>query len=212
MAGDTEFFHYADSYATVPVDGHKENWQVRSKGFRGWLLNQFYRATGKAPSAQAVADALGILEARGRFDGEELKTFIRVAQSEGSIYIDLCDKDWRAVEITSGGWRVIDNSPVKFIRSKGMLSLPVPIAGGSIDELKPFLNIEAKEWPLVVGFLVASLKSTGPYPILVLQGEQGNAKSTFARILRSLVDPSTAPLRTIPREERDLLISAKNGW
>ena len=52
----------------------------------------------------------------------------------------------------------------------------------------------------------------GPYPVLHLTGEQGSAKSTLARMVRSLIDPSSAPLRTAPREERDLMISAQAGW
>jgi len=213
LAEGVEFFHDAedDSYATVPVDGHRENWRVRSRGFKSWLLHKFYKATKKGPSCQAVADAIGVLEAKARFGGEEGKTSVRIAESNGSIFVDLCNKNWQAVEITSSGWHVVD-PPIKFIRSKGMLPIPVPVVGGSVDELRPLVNVEDSEWPLVVGFLVAALKETGPYPILILQGEQGSAKSTFARLLRSLVDPSTAPLRTIPREERDLLISAKNGW
>ena len=39
-----------------------------------------------------------------------------------------------------------------------------------------------------------------------------SAKSTTVRILWALVDPSTAPLRTTPRQERDLYISANSGW
>ena len=33
-----------------------------------------------------------------------------------------------------------------------------------------------------------------------------------ARILRGLVDPNDAPLRAEPRDERNLVIAAKNGW
>ena len=47
--------------------------------------------------------------------------------------------------------------------------------------------------------------------MLVLSGEQGSAKSTFSGILRALVDPNTAPLRALPREDRDLFIAATNG-
>jgi hypothetical protein len=36
-------------------------------------------------------------------------------------------------------------------------------------------------------------------------------KSTFARLLRSLVDPHEAPLRSLPGEDRDLFVSAANG-
>jgi hypothetical protein len=65
---------------------------------------------------------------------------------------------------------------------------------------------------LLLSWLAAALRPTGPYPVLILQGEQGSAKSTAQRILRALADPSTVPLRTTPREERDLLIAATNGW
>jgi hypothetical protein len=47
--------------------------------------------------------------------------------------------------------------------------------------------------------------------VLVLAGEQGTAKSTFSRLLRALVDPNTAPLRALPRDDRDLFITATNG-
>lgn len=64
----------------------------------------------------------------------------------------------------------------------------------------------------MAAWLLAAMRPKGPYPVLLLQGEQGSAKSTTARVLRSLVDPSTSPLRTMPREERDLAIAAGNSW
>jgi hypothetical protein len=64
---------------------------------------------------------------------------------------------------------------------------------------------------LVVAWALACLRNRGPYPVMVLSGEQGSAKSTFAAILRALLDPNTAPLRALPREDRDLFIAANNG-
>jgi hypothetical protein len=93
-----------------------------------------------------------------------------------------------------------------------MAPLPIPISG-SVSELRRFVNANADQnWILMVAWLVAALNPSGPYPILVLQGEQGTGKSTIARILRFLVDPSTPSLRAIPREERDLMIAASNSW
>jgi hypothetical protein len=46
----------------------------------------------------------------------------------------------------------------------------------------------------------------------VLAGEQGSAKSTLSAILRALIDPNTAPLRALPREDRDMFIAANNGY
>src|SRR5262249_9209644 len=45
-----------------------------------------------------------------------------------------------------------------------------------------------------------------------LQGEQGSAKSTLARLLRRFIDPNKAPLRRPPRSDHDLVVAANNGW
>jgi hypothetical protein len=65
---------------------------------------------------------------------------------------------------------------------------------------------------LIVAWLVVALHPDGPYPILVLHGEQGSAKSTLTRSLRRLVDPAIPLLRTVPRDEWDLIITARNSW
>ena len=58
-----------------------------------------------------------------------------------------------------------------------------------------------------VAFITYGL--VGPaYPVLLLQGEQGSAKSSAERLVRALVDPSAAPLRTTPRSEHDLYQSS----
>ena len=84
--------------------------------------------------------------------------------------------------------------------------------GGSVETLRSFLNVQADaDFVLVVAWALACLRDRGPYPVLALSGEQGSAKSTFSAILRALLDPNTAPLRALPREDRDLFIAANNG-
>jgi hypothetical protein len=65
---------------------------------------------------------------------------------------------------------------------------------------------------MTVAWLLSVLRPTGPYPILVIGGEQGSAKSTTSEALRFLVDPHTTPLRGSPHNERDLAIAAENSW
>src|SRR5499427_1527114 len=128
------------------------------------------------------------------------------------LYLDLGDQSWRAVEIDATGWRIIDSPPVRFRRAAGMQPLPMPMSGGSVEKLRSFLNVKTDaDFVLAVAWLLAALRDLGPYPVLVLSGEQGSAKSTFSTILRALVDPNTAPLRALPREDRDLFIAANNG-
>jgi hypothetical protein len=125
----------------------------------------------------------------------------------------LGNKEWEAVKVTSAGWEVVADAPVCFRRPRSMLSLPYPERGGNINELRPFVNVATvQDFRLMVAYQLAAMRPRGPYPIMVLTGEQGSAKSTAARVNRSLVDPNTSPLRSAPREERDLMISAINSW
>jgi hypothetical protein len=93
-----------------------------------------------------------------------------------------------------------------------MQALLLPTVSSNLDVLWDYLNITESDRALVVAWLVAAMRPRGPYPILVLQGEQGTAKSTAAKVMRSLIDPSAAPLRSVPRDERDLMITARNSW
>ena len=69
------------------------------------------------------------------FDGTVREVYLRVAHHNGRYYLDLADDRWRAVEIASGGWRVIDRPPVYFRRTRGTLPLPEPVPDGSLDLL-----------------------------------------------------------------------------
>ncbi len=214
LASSCEFFHNPDgtAYVTYLVEDHNETCQVRSKGFKLWLGHKFFSQFNKPPGNQALSDALGILEGRARFEGKTIPVYTRIGEANGNIYLDLCNNKWEVVEITGTSWKVISQSPVKFVRARGMNPIPHPVSGGKVDELFQFINIREDQKKLVVGYLIAALKSKGPFPILVIQGEHGSAKSTFSRIIRSVVDPSISTLRSTPKECRDLMISAKNSW
>lgn len=213
LTAGIELFHTPDrtAYASIPIGGHIETWPLRK--IRFWLSRLFFDANKKPPGNQALQDALNVLEAKALFEGPCYPVNTRIADPNGNIYIDLANDAWQAVEVSSSGWRVVDRPPVKFRRTKGMLPLPVPQRGGTLDLLRDFVNVaDDSQWVLLVSWLLSAFRPRGPYPVLLLQGEQGCAKSTTARVLKSLVDPNISHLRTSPRDERDLLIAATNGW
>jgi hypothetical protein len=210
-------FHTRDkvAYADIEIFGWRETWPVRSRGFKHWLVRIYYEMTGSAPNSEALQTALALAEARAFFDGPERQVFIRIGGADDKVYIDLANEHWQAIEIDSTGWRVLDSKqvPVRFRRAPGLLPLPAPLPGGSVADLRSFLNVKSDDdFELALAWLLAAMRDRGPYPVLALMGEQGSAKSTFATILRSLVDPNTAALRSFPREDRDLFIAASNGW
>src|SRR6516162_4972095 len=214
LAQTAALFHTPDGsgFADLDINGHRETWPIRAKGFRRWLARSFFEATSGAPSSEALQSALNVIEAKAHFDAPQRTVHVRVGGLDGRLYLDLGDETWRAVEIDVTGWRVIDNPPVRFRRAAGMQPLPMPLRGGSIEVLRLFLNVKTDdEFVLVVAWVLACLRNRGPYPVIALSGEQGSAKSTFSAILRALLDPNTAPLRALPREDRDLFIAASNG-
>ncbi len=213
----------ARGYATVEIDGHRQTHAIKSRTFKLFARRCYYRGapdpeTGEeaetkgAPSGTSVTDACAQLEAEALFDGEELDVHLRVAEQDKTIYIDLGDDDWRCIAITRAGWTVLDQHPVRFRRSGSMTALAEPVRGGTVDLLRPFVNVKDEAvWKLVVGFLVAALRPGASCPLLVLHGEQGSAKSTAARIVRSLVDPNASPLRSSPSNNDDLMVGASAG-
>lgn len=215
MYEGAEFFHTADQklYASFPMEDHRQTWPLKSQGFRSFLVKRFYTEENKPPSAQALQDALAMCEAKAQFDGPTAAVGTRLMKQEGALYLDLCDEKWRAAEVTATGWRVSADHPARFRRARGMSALPHPLQGGTLDELRQFLNAgEEENWILLVSWLLGAFMPNGPYPLLILQGDHGSAKSTTSRVLRMLIDPSSSPLRSLPKEERDLMIAATNSW
>jgi hypothetical protein len=215
VASEAQLFHSpeGEGFARTQINDHFENWPLRSKAFRRFLSRKFFEEFKSVPNSQAMQDALAVIEGRAQFDAPEERLHTRIARLNETIYIDLANERWGVVEVTRGGWRAIDDSPVFFRRSVGMLPLPSPIPRESINSLRSFVNVGSDEdWVLLNAWLIGAFSPEGPYPVLVLHGDQGSAKSTTARVLRSLVDPNTAALRSEPRDCLDLMIAARNGW
>ncbi len=137
LLADAELWHDPEriAFATVPVDGHRENHELGSTFFKDWLALSAYEATGNVPASEAIEAALRVARARA-LRGPCYRTWRRLADHDGRIFLDLGCARWRAVEIAVTGWRVVDTAPVKFLRSRGMEALPEPEDGETIKLLR----------------------------------------------------------------------------
>jgi len=187
---------------------------LRAKGaFRAQIARIYadeYR--GRVPTASALTDALTVLEGRAAEKDPE-PVYLRLAWHEGHVVLDLGTADGRCALAGPGGWSREPRSPVLFRRTKLTSPIPDPVRDGDgLDRLRNLINAEEKEFRLIVGWLVAALIPDIPHPIMALRGEQGSAKSSTARMLADLIDPSPAPLRSAPRDLKQWAVSASASW
>jgi hypothetical protein len=215
FSGELEFFLNEDEpWVTIETNGVFKNFPVREPALTSWIIAESIKELGKTVSrgtAEKVQDSL-LAFAQWINRTERKQVFTRLGYTENAIYLDVGDLEWKAIEIDSQGWRIVKKPPVKFRRAYGMKPLPLPIPGGRIEGLRTLINASQEEvWILALSWLVGALHPTGPYPILILQGEQGTAKTTFSRIIRDLIDPNKSSIRTVPRLEQDIILAASNS-
>jgi hypothetical protein len=165
-----------------------------------------------SPSTTAVIQALDLIRAKAQFKGETHKVYTRIAHHGGKVYLDLANEAHECVEIDAEDWRILSEPPVYFRRTAGMLPLPTPVRGGELDTLFGFINLpDANAHALLRGWVLSLLMPYGTRPVLNLTGEAGAAKTYSTKLLRGLIDPSTAPVRKTPKDDRDLAIAAQNA-
>lgn len=204
-------------HLTVPVGNHIEHYTLRTDPDTPagqWLARVFYKKYGRAISSSTKKDVLENLAADAGCADRIYPTAHRVAQHEGQVYLDLCNSSWQVVVTQAGKWTVREASQVsvRFTRTPHMQALPLPTRGRKIEDIRPFFNCSDEDFRLIITWTLAALFAGREYPILVLGGEPGSAKSTATTYTRSIIDPNVAPLRKCPKEERDLFIAAGNAF
>lgn len=215
---DVELWHDSErnAWASVPEKGgYFENWPVLGRDFRLWATATLFDILNAPPPKSLVYDVIEEFEVWAVCRCPEYSKHIRIAPAkDGGLLIDLADKARHVCEIQGDAVSLQHSNGIKFIRTKGMDSLPFPADGaGGLNwlNLNRFTNLNRKHELLFYTWLTNCLRPSGPYPALVLSGVQGSGKSTLTKIVRALIDPSIVALTSLPGETRDLAIAAQNS-
>ncbi|GMU66512.1 MAG: hypothetical protein AMXMBFR36_27860 [Acidobacteriota bacterium] len=195
-------------YAVVNTGRHWET--LDADGLRGYFASAS-AARGDLPGDSAIREAVFAALSR---EARPEHVYLRVGSTDAGrrLVLDLADEARRVVEIDSEGWRVRDRSPVLFRRPGSLRPLPDPVDGGNLDELSDLFGLEGEAKILALSWLLGTLAPAGPFPMLVFLGPQGSGKTTAARALKRLIDDTAAPLRALPRDERELAVSAQHSY
>ncbi len=150
------------------------------------------------------------------FGRHDAPVFIRAgadgATSGSTYFLDLADGTGRAVKIRARGWTVVSRPGLSFRRPAGLMPLPAPSRKGSIDSLRPFVNLTDRDFRRAIVWLASALLPCEPHPILMICGDEGTAKSTLAEVLKMLIDPHVRPLLSAPENATELISASQDRW
>ena len=214
LAKNDELFHDSTgrAFVTTVLHGVKETLTVSDSRFKAKLRLAYTSQTGRIASGDHITTAGAQLEAVALLDRPEYPVSIRVAEHAGRLYIDLADRDRRIVEVSRDGWRLIEQAPVRFVRPFGTLPLPVPVQGGSIDDLRRFVNVDDADLPLLLAFVAGCFHPSGPYPLLQIIGEQGSAKSWLMRFIHDFCGPANSSRQRITERRAGFACVGATAW
>lgn len=214
LTNDLELFREPGNsncgYVSIVNDGRRDTFRIRSNECRSVLQNRFWIKYNRAALAANIDTTIASLDARAIHSDLIHRVSIRVASDNNCIFVDLGDQERSIIKIDHAGWKAVHDSPVYFMRPKNMQALPKPQNGASIDAFREFINIDNdNEWLLVMAWVLFTFHPEGPYPVLILNGGQGSAKSTATKLMVRLTDPNLSDVRSAPHSEQDLVISAR---
>jgi putative DNA primase/helicase len=196
--------HCAVGWYSFPLD-------QKSDEVVAYLRRQYSVSVSGWISRDETRTAIEILQTKAR-SGPVRDLFVRVGYLKHDIVLDLGNDSGQVVVVRPNGWTV-GATPVKFRRPQGLGPLPVPsIERGSLrQELAPVVGyLPPADQVLLMAWLLGTLNSRIPQPLLELTGLQGSAKTSLTNALRSCVDPSLVLTRQLPSNIRDTFIAAYN--
>ncbi len=212
LLGELSVFHSpsGDAYCSMVHDGARQTLALPSSAFRAVVRSRAFAVDRDLPARHVLDGVVDVLSAHAR--ALEMPVYVRVGGHAGSVYVDLGDQTWRAIEIDADGYRIVESPPIYFKRPDGIRALPEPQSGGSLYDLLPLVTVDPDDFDLLIVFLLGTFMPDGPFPVLNLSGDAGSGKTSLSRMVRELVDPNGAALRSEPREPRDIQIAASNSW
>ncbi|MDR1118935.1 MAG: hypothetical protein LBL01_06530 [Bifidobacteriaceae bacterium] len=194
------------AHVALPLRGAANGTSLAAK-----LTSLWWDKYGQAAPSQAITDALKTLESKAEPASRELD--LRCAELGGESWIDLADKSNPVVRVSQRGWRIVTSGvPVRFVRTVLTAPMTPPSEHGDLDPLWATVNVAVPYRPVVLAWMVQALMfPEQPQPILLLGGEPGSGKTTVARRICDLIDPSPAGPRGAPSRQEEWLTIAQGA-
>lgn len=207
MSEEGDFF-------AVPKEGPKIALRLGNREFSRRIMRAFAHHHGdkRGLDPKVVSQITAMLEADAEDEARESVHF-RYAEVDGVTYVDIGDHSGKAIEVSSSGWQIVTRTPVNFRR--GPLTLPLPLPAdteGDIFKLFDLVRIEKQKEPILIAWLVCAFFPNLPSPIASFDGEKGTGKSRSLFYSGKVIDPNSAPLRSMPRDGEKWVEAMLGGY
>ena len=212
-----QFFknQYDTPYGVVRFADHDEVIALENTKFKRFLSKLFYDNNDhKVINTDILSNVNNILQAKAYYGSPIIHQSLRVAWSneKDAIYYDLTDEKWRSIMITRDQWKILDKSPILFVRYNQVPQVE-PNNSYEHDIFDKFLsltNVKDRESQLLLKVYIVSLFIPDiDHVMLILHGEKGSAKSTLQTMIKLLVDPAKPSLLTV-HSSRDEFVQQVN--
>jgi len=200
--------------AVSPVKVRTRNVTMSLKGshFKEWLAERFHTVYCKTAGIGSINSAITTLKGIARRRNIRQKLYNRVAPDPNGngFWIDMCDKNCRAIHLTEEGWEIVDNPPILF-RDFGQDPLVLPkkinedMEVAVVHKFFDFVNVtnptdQLMLMCIIISYFVPEIE----HSIVGISGDHDSAKSMLCELIKRTVDPSATETLTMSRKEEGL--------
>lgn len=204
-------------FALITNSNHNEILDLSNGKAKDWVRYTYYKETGENHSDDAYKNAISLLRSEAIHNGASHETiYNRIAMQNEAIYYDLATPDWQFVKITKEEVQIVsydENMPI-FVRKQQQREQVKPLSRDTdaLDDLVKLLRIQNKDKQIFKVHLVALCLEAYPIPLMVILGEHGSIKTTIAKSVKNIIDPSGENISSLPTKTEDLILHFANRY
>lgn len=203
---------YNDAFVSMKENGCVKVLGVDEEDYKLRIAGLYYEKFGKGMSKETFSQIINTVKSEAILKGKRHALFNRIASCDNSIYYDLANNNHEIIKICEKGWEKQKLKEIIFKRNNHNFEQCCPLRGGDINKIFKYINIKRSQRTLFLTTLISSFVSDIQHPIFLLYGEAGCGKSTTAKILKDIVDPSEYDLLTLPESEDDFFLTIDRHW
>jgi len=194
---------FGDTFAQFSQEKIIQAWPTRSRPFRRFLLNRL-RENAASLSENAITTTLLDAEATAA-TAPSKERLLRATKTKDAFLIDLGGPEWIAQKISAQG---VSSIPAAEHFRRFETTLPLVIdASGKREDFDSFVNLLGATLEtriLLETYLLTAWLAGFPHVVLVVYGPNGSAKSSRMSAIKTLLDPETVGLSSLPKSEAEL--------